>query len=261
MDFSSIITNGYERKARLYPALLLIAPIVAVGVALLSSKIAGLQALLFGVAVCGGAFLLTQLARDAGKRKEKDLFELWGGVPSVAIFRHRDVQLDQATKKRYHKKLSSLVEEAEAPSAEEEENDPDVTDDIYSAWSNFLRSNTRDKNTFNLLFQENINYGYRRNVWGMRSIGIITSLLSIFGSAIKIYYTYQSTAQFDSPSIMAGVFSLCILALWVFCFTADWVRIPANAYAERLMESIDVLSNKLNGENRNQIGGNSAHPH
>src|SRR5438876_1154804 len=98
MNPLNLITDSYERPARLYPALLLIAPLVAAGVGILSANWTALQSVAATVVGCGGAFLLTQLARDSGKKGEKHLFEKWGGLPSVAIFRHRDTRLDSITK-------------------------------------------------------------------------------------------------------------------------------------------------------------------
>jgi len=69
------LTDGYDRKARLYPALLLIAPLVAVITAAVSAKYSAFQAIVAGAVSCGGAFLLTQLARDSGKNIEPKLFE------------------------------------------------------------------------------------------------------------------------------------------------------------------------------------------
>ena len=245
MDFSSIVTNKYERKARLYPALLLISPFVAVGVAFISSELTGFKSVLVAVVSCGGAFLLTQLARDAGKKKEKRLFALWGGTPSIAIFRHRDEQLDPITKKRYHEQLSILMEGVKAPSVGDEERNPEGTDKIYAAWSNFLRASTRDPKIFNLLLQENINYGYRRNIWGLRAIGISLTVVAFLGSVVRICVVYRASSHFDEPLLAAGGFCLLIFALWVFRFNSDWVRVPAIAYAERLAESVEILAEKF----------------
>lgn len=244
MNPLNLITDGYERKARLYPALLLVAPVVATAVAILPAKFSGLQSLMAAVVGCGGAFLLTQLARDAGKNGEKGLFARWGGLPSVAIFRHRDTRLDSITKARYHKKLASLVKEAKAPTLEEEQADPNAADGVYAAWSNYLRVNTRDTKKFALLFQENVNYGYRRNVWGLRAIGIAACVLSSLVAGAYLYYVHQSTEKLDEAVAAAGAFALVLLACWIFCFSADWVRVAADAYAERLAECAETLAAK-----------------
>lgn len=245
MNPRNLVTDVYERKARLYPALLLIAPIVAAVVATFSENLSSVKA--FGVVMvsCGGAFLLTQLARDSGVKGEKELFLRWGGMPSVAIFRHRDTRLDSITKARYHKKLANLVKEAKAPTAEEEQADHSAADRVYSAWSNYLRVNTRDTKKFALLFQENVSYGYRRNVWGLRAFGIAACALSSLVCVARLYLAYESTGKLDGPSAGAGVFAFVLLTLWIFRFTADWVRIPADAYAERLAECAETLATRI----------------
>lgn len=209
-----------------------------------SGKLTGLQSLGATLAGFGGAFLLTQLARDAGKKGEKTLFGKWGGLPSVAIFRHRDTRLDSITKTRYHKKLAELVKEAKAPTAEQEQADPAAADSVYSAWSNYLRVNTRDTKKFALLFHENVSYGYRRNVWGLRGIGITASLVSCVVCGVQVYHIHKSIGKLDETLMGAGVFAAILLLLWVFRFTGDWVRVPADAYAERLAECTEALGDK-----------------
>lgn len=135
MSMFSLIIDGYERKARLYPALLLLMPIAMIAVAATLTKLSVLEGLGGAAVGCGGALFLSQFARDAGKKGEKALFEKWGGLPSVAVFRHRDIRLDPITKARYHKMLADLVKGAEAPSANDEQADPVAADGVYSAWS------------------------------------------------------------------------------------------------------------------------------
>src|SRR5438874_8325328 len=133
------LTDSYDRKARLYPSLLLIAPAIALIVAAVSAKYSALQAVAAGVVSCGGAFLLTQLARDSGKNLEPKLFEAWGGLPSVAIFRHSDSRFDPITKSRYHRAMASWVKQGKPPTADQERENPSAADQVYSAWSNYLR--------------------------------------------------------------------------------------------------------------------------
>ncbi len=225
--------------------MLLISPIIAVGLAFFSDKPTRFQSVLAVAISCGGVFFLIQFARDFGKKKEKELFAKWGGIPSITIFRHRDVRLNSTIKERYHKKLECLVKETKAPSFEEESNDPNAADEIYSAWSNFLRIHTRDPQTFGLLLQENINYGYRRNVLGFRALGIFLTVIVILTSAIQLYLIYRSSTQIDQSWFAAGLFSLLVLALWIFRFTSKWVRTSADAYAERLAETVEILSERF----------------
>ncbi len=196
----------------------------------------------------GGVFLLTQLARDAGKRREPSLFQLWGGMPSIVIFRHANKQLDAITKTRYHKKLEGLVAEAKAPTREEELANLGTADEVYSAWSQFLRTNTRDIKKYSMLFNENVNYGYRRNVWGLRPIGIALSLLCVLALGGRLWLVQRETGQINQDMAIAFGVALLFLVLWLFRLTSDWVRVPAIAYAERLAESVETMDFKTTGK-------------
>ena len=235
------LTDSYDRKARLYPALLLIAPFVAVLTAAVSAKYSALQAIVAGAVSCGGAFLLTQLARDAGKNLEPKLFKEWGGLPSITIFRHRDSRFDRITTARYHRAMASMVKPVKAPTEVEELENPPAADEVYAAWSNYLRTHTRDQKRFALLFKENINYGYRRNVLGLRPVAVAIAAAALVIAAARVWSVYSHTRNIDELMVGAGVFSLSLLSLWLFRFSPDWVRVPADAYAHRLIETIDML--------------------
>ena len=241
--FSQIL-DGYERKARLYPALVLLAPVVALGLAIMLPTLSTIKSIAALIIACGGAWLLSQLARDEGKKGEPKLFEKWDGMPSVAIFRHRDSRIDPITKERYHRKLGGLVKEVNVPTPADEAAAPEAAENVYRAWSTYVRVNTRDTKKYPLLFQENVCYGYRRNLGGMRPIGITVSALCFLGGLGWLGYQYYIGSKLSEAVIGADAVALVFLVLWIFRFTPDWVRIPADAYAERLAEAVDGLPGK-----------------
>lgn len=71
---TKLISDTYERKARLYPALLLLMPVGVVLCLGLGPKFTMTKTICGLLTACGGLLLLSQIARDAGKRKEPDLF-------------------------------------------------------------------------------------------------------------------------------------------------------------------------------------------
>ncbi|WP_342750853.1 hypothetical protein OH491_03165 [Termitidicoccus mucosus] len=243
MNLLKIITDPYDRKARLWPALLLVFPVVITIITLLSEKLGLLQQFLAIIIGCGGAFLCTQFARDSGKRKESKLFKKWGGMPSVAILRHSDNQLNPITKLNYHKRLACMVENTCAPTSEQEADNKTEADKIYEAWSNYLRAMTRDTQKYALLFHENISYGFRRNIRGLRSYGISVSVICIILCGLAFWHTYEATGEIETTRLVSVSISAIFLFLWSFVFTDSWVLIPAQAYAERLMESIETIAN------------------
>jgi len=241
MNAMKVALDSYERKARLYPALLVLAPVVATAVAALGTRISILESLVAIAIACGGAFLLAQLARDAGKKGEKHLLKQWGGLPSVSIFRHRDGRLDAITKARYHVRLAGLVQGTRVVSPAEEQADEVAADVVYTAWSNYVRVRTRDSIKYSLLFKENVNYGFRRNVWGMRVVGLLVSLACAVIDGWRVYQLRKTTGLISEEFVGALAIALVFLLLWAFRFSTEWVRLPANAYAERLAEAVDGL--------------------
>jgi hypothetical protein len=241
VDFFKIITEPYERKARLYPALLLIAPCILAGTMIFQKFQVAMKPLGTIFAAFGGIYLLVQLARDAGKKGEARLFSKWGGIPSVSIFRHQNTTLNEITKARYHKKLSRLVKTGKSPTVVQERKDPASADKIYSAWSIYLRLHTRDVKKYHLLFSENMNYGFRRNIWGLRPIGIFLMVLSFAGLAFELYQDFKITGLLNLRIAGAVGVTTIFALLWIFRFTSDWVRLPADAYAERLAEAVETL--------------------
>src|ERR1035437_4466168 len=84
----SAITNTYTRRARLTPALIVVLPL---GIAVLSWSPDGLKSwtVLWSLFIwAGGTALMAQLARDRGREKEKELFQLWGGKPTTRLLRY-----------------------------------------------------------------------------------------------------------------------------------------------------------------------------
>ena len=69
----------------------------------LYKSLSGLVALAITV---GLLQLFSHLARDRGKKIESGLFEEWGGMPSIALFRHSDSNIPNSAKVRYHEMVS-----------------------------------------------------------------------------------------------------------------------------------------------------------
>lgn len=241
--------DQYRRRARLKPAILEVLPVLLVfGVGAFSafggldivSRFAGA-----GIGTLLGALgltaLLEQLGRDQGKRKEPALWARWGGAPTTRMLRHSDTLFcNPVTRSRYHAKLRGLMPGVQIPSGADEAADPAAADLVYEACTKFLISKTRDQRSFPLVFEENVNYGFRRNLWGMRAAGFLLSLLgTCFAGALF------AISRWGSPISVAWLFVLIVdaslLAWWSVRITPDWVSIPAKAYAERLMEALESL--------------------
>src|SRR2546423_1922920 len=163
-DLVAKVTDPYERPARLYPALLALLPLLALIMLLYGPKASALTGAVTIAVSCGGLYLMTNVCRELGGRLEKGLYREWGGKPSTQLLRHRDNTIEALTKRRYHAILAAKIN-APFPDPEQEASQPDVADETYQSSVSWLLGHTRpeDGKKFDLLFKENIAYGFRRN--------------------------------------------------------------------------------------------------
>jgi hypothetical protein len=236
-----LVKDKYDREARLAPALMVMLPpvlLVLVWFPGLRTPAAGLLTLLvaFGILV-----FLTQVGRDRGKVVEPRLFEEAGGKPSIALLRHRDDRLSGLQRQRYHDYLAKAVG-VPAPTAAEEAADPGKADEWYELAAAWLMARTRDTKKFGLLFHENVNYGFRRNLYALKRPAQVIGLLAIVASLGYGGWRYQTTGEIPGGEMIAAVILvlayLLFFTVWVTC---EWVRIPSEGYARRLLEACEVV--------------------
>lgn len=233
------VLDPYARRARFYPAIACLLPIlIGAGTFLdfANLKVSdGLCALFLGI----GAFVLSDIVRRLGKEKEKKLLIKWGGWPSVLLMRHDNDVIDSVTKKRYHEKASNLIGQ-DMPSAEEENKNPALADEVYLSVSNKLRANTYDHTKYHMLFKENIGYGFQRNMLGIKNISLFVVFLSIL---FTVYEASEGFTKFSSiTNVDLGVVgALAILALyWSYGVSEKAVLLAGNEYARQLLATLDT---------------------
>ena len=244
--FLAFVFNPYDRRARLQPILWTALPIL-VSVVLLIPEFGPIWASVGGLILYGGGMtLLTQVGRDPGKRLEPALFRSWGGKPSVAMLRHSDVRLGAATKERYRSFLISVVPGLRLASEEEERTCPEWADDGYESATDWLLTQTKDRERFELLFRENINYGFRRNTWALRPwaftiAGVTIALIAVLNFNLwtgELITTVQSVGMEIWGSVVLTVVHILFFLLKV---RKEWVRLTAEAYAQQLLAACDTL--------------------
>lgn len=249
MSLTDLVTDPYNRRARLQPALIAIVPMVIVGLLLYPEIETHAVTIVTILAYCGGSVWLTQLGRERGKKIEPFLFQAWGGKPSVALVRHLDDRLNAMTKMRYHQFLEKNVPHFTLPSREAEEEDPSAADNMYQTATDWLLSKTRDTKTFRLVFEENMNYGFRRNLYALKPFALILDLV-LLSVLVMVTFTretivrggiFKTFADIDGY-IYAAFFVVAVHAVAMTALvTKNWVRTTADAYGHQLLAACDVL--------------------
>lgn len=162
-------------------------------------------------------------------------------MPSVALLRRNDDRIDSVTKTRYLKEAEALIPQLVIPSARMEHSHPNAADTTYESISNWLRAQTRDKKSFSLLFEENMNYGFHRNLYGLK----IPALFILLSTILYMLVSRQgNVVERQNITSGEGVFLFCALVgicLWTLGITKKSVERAAIAYAKELLMSLDTL--------------------
>ena len=250
-DIVAKVTDPYDRQARLYPALLAVLPLFALVTLLYGPKASALTGVVTIAVSCGGLYLMTNLCRELGKRLQEKLYREWGGKPTTQLLRHRDGAIEAITKRRYHAFLAAKINEA-FPDRDQEESNLQAADDTYQSGVRWLVDHTRpeDGKKFDLLFKENIAYGFRRNALGMKPIGLVIAIGSLLWVLAKENVISSSTrwiidlatlGRMPDAAVVCVVVSTVMLLAWMFFFTKASLRTAAFTYAETLLRACDTL--------------------
>jgi len=228
-DIVAKVTDPYDRQARLYPALLCLLPLLALVTLLYAPNASALTGAVAIAGSCGGLFLMTNICREMGKRLEDKLYREWGGKPTTQLLRHRDGIIDSVTKRRYHAFLGARLNFT-FPDADSEKNDPARSDEAYQRGARWLLDHTRPDGgkKFDLLFRENVTYGFRRNALGAKPFGILIAAGCLLWVLAKYHVPsgaggkivdWSGLGQLSPPAIASLTVSGVMLLVWVFFFT------------------------------------------
>src|SRR5262245_16862889 len=135
--------DRYNLLARQRPALLMLFPLVMAAVILFPALQSWWATLLAVTGTCGVAVALAEFAQSRGKAAEQGLVKQWGGLPSVAMLRHRDDRLDSITKSRYKLFLASRIANLNLPDESAERKNPSGADIAYHSATRWLLARTQ----------------------------------------------------------------------------------------------------------------------
>lgn len=233
--------DPYERKARVYPALVVGLPCALLGIAIGVTEATWWPTIVGAVVGSGFFVVAAQVGRHAGKKKEPRLFELWGGKPTTRLLRHA-AGVNPVRLERIHDQLEDLTG-VSMPTADDESADPIGADDVYETAVDVLRDRTRNPSQFPLVFKELCNYGLRRNLWGLRPWGMAISFVVAVLSMVWLWLGIRgiaATRQGGAPFVLLT--SVGMTLAWAVLVTPPWVEQTAIAYAERMMDAIEHLT-------------------
>lgn len=186
--------------------------------------------------------LFSQVVRSLGQKAQILLYKKWGGKPSALALRHNNPLIDSPVKQRYHRILADKISYVVMPSQKSETDNPTFADSQYNIASEWLLSNTRDKSKYPLIFAENVNYGFRRNIYGLKRWVVILYPLILMLNAFLLFDKWISPAKnMGSLDVLSLIFCVFLLAVWTFIIKPEWVKETADDFSKQLYKACDSL--------------------
>jgi len=233
--------DAYSLRARLFPAIIAAAPALSALALLISWKSFGLSNLVATLGLLVLLFAIADLSRSRGKAIEGKLYAEHGGIPSITLFRRNDMTLDAASKDRYREFLAGKLGVA-VPTIHEENADQSVADAFYSQCGNWLRQNTRDTKKFSILFNENVTYGFRRNLLGVKVLALCLNIIVV---ALCAFILWRTSWAIDTPmgdkTTVVLVVAAAHAAYMLLAVSHTAVSDAAKAYGRELILSTEAF--------------------
>ena len=236
------LPDAYTVRARIFPALIAAMPAIALIAAFVSWKDLSLSHGLAGTALLAILWLFSDRARRRGKEIEPLLFAKIGGMPSTVMLRHSGHTFDVDTKRRIHLFLADKLKEA-APTADEEARNPLAADAFYERGGTWLREHTRDTKKFNILFDENMTYGARRNLLGLKTYALGLNVAVVVISVAVIFLgSPVDVGEGINNRLVVVLIVAAIHAACVFTFVNEQGLFQAaRQYGRQLLLSCEAL--------------------
>ncbi len=226
--------DSYTLFARALPLFLTVLPVALLPIALLPLELKLPTGGVAGVAFALLSFSLGQVAADAGKRKEKRLWDGWGGPPTTRFLRHDNPEFNAVTRQRVHTSLRSMG--LDVPTRERQLADPQEADMHFESCTHELIRKTRDRTKYPLVFEALTGYGFRRNLFALKCGGLILS------GAVLAVCVWRGVASWGAngppPSIAVAILlNAGLLTMWVTWVNENNVKLGADRYARFLLEA------------------------
>lgn len=232
--------DRYDRNARLKPALLTLLPFLLITAVWLKEVWATATALLSLVVLCGLVLFLSRIARQRGRVVQGQIESDLGGLPTTIALRRSDDTIDPQTKERYYRFFASHGHRV--PTADEEKLNPAAADLDYRACVTWLLEQTRDNKRFRMIADENIDYGFRRNLFGLKNVAIGIALFCVAVNSAAIIFTLASSGTISWTGVVLDAVLALLTVAWIAVVTPSFVRDAAWSYATRLLAACDALS-------------------
>jgi hypothetical protein len=227
------LLSPYDRKARLIPGLLGIAPIAVVVATLGLKQFPAVAILLALASAAGGGYLLSVFVASSGRRVQAHLWDEWRGRPTTHLLRTRE-DADNPVERDKWRRTLSVHTGIRLLGPAKEATDPTRADHVIEAAVGEVLHYGQD-NRFPILLAENAQYGLERNLYGFRWVGRAIAFLCMAGLAAALRWADWA----GQGALLAGIV-VCglILLAWIALPSKARTRQAGFRYATQLFRAV-----------------------
>lgn len=236
--------DTYSIKARVFPAIIAGLPTLALLFIIVPWDHLGISQ---AIASFMGVVLVFAFA-DMARHRGKDIQTKLGSGETPEQWHRANADLPEVSKSLFRKFIAEQLKQ-EAPTANEEKFNTAEANDFYRAANAWLRDRTRDTSKFSMLFGENITYGFRRNLLGLKTIAIICNVFVLAFCVGILFFSptyFEALPRIDEKLIIVMAAVLLHTAYMVFSVNKKAVWEASRAYGRQLILSCDTLMNNAN---------------
>lgn len=224
----------YTIKARLAPAIIAVAPPIAFLVAILGINSFDASQIWATIGLLVILFALSNVSREAGKKVQARVYRDNDGWPTFDPLYYEDRTFSDETKQKYLYFLSSKLGRP-FPSMQEAASNPLAARQFYNESATWLREATRDTSQFRIIYDENITYGYFRNLLGLKWVALALNVAVMTICFLVIFdfvpWFKDAAAFLQYVLAVSGIHGTYVL----FGVTETRMKTASSRYARQLL--------------------------
>ena len=229
------IFDAYNLRARLSPSLILLSP-VAISVFLCFEQVRNISATSFILIILlafANSIPIIQ-RRHSNKRQSKSNNAPKMTNRAATLLSTSDITLDAILKKRYYRKLAGF-DPTFSPFLTAPD---DVDDNLCKSAEVYLRNRTRNNH---LVLEENINYGFCKNLSENKTAGIFLSAFCFLSVVVISCLVSDTISAIPFQNYLAAILDLLVILFWIIGIKKSDLNRAADNYAKALIMAIDSL--------------------
>ncbi len=231
-----IVSDRYERKARLRPALLAVLPLSLAAAWPLTAQAEWSSTLGVGALIhLALAVMVGHLARAAGVRVERRFVAEHGGLPTNRWLRPTDATKSEQQRRQWYdaiRRLTGFDIEASALTSAEE------CDRVIADATRRARDLVRERPEAKLVAIHNEDYGFVRNLQGLMPLWLASCAIGAIACLIQAIWLEASWVGVAIELVLLGAALLLRQAL------PGYVEHASNRYAESLLAAMVAIAER-----------------